>query len=181
MKRTSFLTWANGDYEGDLTDDIDVRTRVKDCWEICEGDLSIMPNNNPYATMVDGVVDYIPYDTKNKCTRGNDSGSEREAAAAFANEGEKWRQGVEFTLTEPAKVWVGLGKDANSGDGYWHAYADIKLEKVEKGDSGVDGIEADDENAPVEYYNLQGIRVANPENGIFIKKQGKKVSKTAIR
>lgn len=180
-EKPRFLTWANGDYEGDLTDDIDVRTRVKDCWEICEGDLSIMPNNNPYATMVDGVVDYIPYDTKNKCTRGNDSGSEREAATAFANEGEKWRQGVEFTLTEPAKVWVGLGKDANSGDGYWHAYADIKLEKVEKGDSGVDGIEADDENAPVEYYNLQGIRVANPENGIFIKKQGKKVSKTAIR
>lgn len=29
----------------------------------------------------------------------------------------------------------------------------------------------------VEYYNLQGVRVANPENGIFIARQGKKVYK----
>ncbi|MCM1077120.1 MAG: hypothetical protein NC411_07155 [Bacteroides sp.] len=34
-----------------------------------------------------------------------------------------------------------------------------------------------DENAPVEYFNLQGIRVENPANGIFIKRQGNKVSK----
>ena len=34
-----------------------------------------------------------------------------------------------------------------------------------------------DENAPVEYYNLQGMKVARPENGIFIKKQGSKAIK----
>lgn len=34
-----------------------------------------------------------------------------------------------------------------------------------------------DENAPVEYFNLQGVRVTNPENGIFVKKQGNKVTK----
>lgn len=33
------------------------------------------------------------------------------------------------------------------------------------------------ENAPVEYFNLQGIRVANPENGIFIRRQGNTVTK----
>lgn len=46
--------------------------------------------------------------------------------------------------------------------------------------SGVSGIEAD-ENAPVEYYNLQGVRVANPENGIFIRRQGKKVTKVMMK
>lgn len=40
----------------------------------------------------------------------------------------------------------------------------------------VNEIEAD-ENAPVEYYNLQGVKVMNPENGIFIKKQGAKAEK----
>ena len=35
----------------------------------------------------------------------------------------------------------------------------------------------DDSNAPVEYYNLQGIRVANPEKGIFIRRQGNKATK----
>ena len=34
-----------------------------------------------------------------------------------------------------------------------------------------------DVNAPIEYYNLQGMKVANPENGIFIKKQGAKTTK----
>lgn len=37
-----------------------------------------------------------------------------------------------------------------------------------------------DENAPVEYYNLQGMKVANPENGIFIKKQGAKATKVVL-
>lgn len=37
-----------------------------------------------------------------------------------------------------------------------------------------------DVNAPVEYYNLQGVKVANPENGIFIKKQGAKTSKVVL-
>ncbi len=35
-------------------------------------------------------------------------------------------------------------------------------------------------NAPVEYYNLQGVKVANPSNGIFIKKQGSKATKVIL-
>lgn len=38
-----------------------------------------------------------------------------------------------------------------------------------------------DNNAPVEYFNLQGVRVANPENGLFIRRQGNKVAKVMIR
>lgn len=45
--------------------------------------------------------------------------------------------------------------------------------------SAVKAIEAVDENAPVEYYDLNGVRVANPENGIFIRRQGNKVTKVA--
>lgn len=37
-----------------------------------------------------------------------------------------------------------------------------------------------DENAPVEYYNLQGAKVANPENGVFIRRQGSKASKVIL-
>lgn len=46
--------------------------------------------------------------------------------------------------------------------------------------SSVSDIEAD-ENAPVEYYNLQGVRVANPENGIFIRRQGNKATKVMMK
>lgn len=44
--------------------------------------------------------------------------------------------------------------------------------------SGVKGIVADDVNAPVKYYNLQGMEVANPEAGqLVIMKKGSKASK----
>lgn len=43
--------------------------------------------------------------------------------------------------------------------------------------SAVDAIEIEDNDAPVEYYNLQGVRVANPENGLYIMRQGSKVTK----
>jgi hypothetical protein len=41
--------------------------------------------------------------------------------------------------------------------------------------------EALDPNAPVEYYNLQGVRVSNPENGIYIRRQGNKATKVVIK
>ena len=49
--------------------------------------------------------------------------------------------------------------------------------------SGIQSVEADDadENAPVEYFNLQGVKLYNPENGIFIKRQGKKVEKVIMQ
>lgn len=49
--------------------------------------------------------------------------------------------------------------------------------------TGIDGIESDDENAPVEYFNLQGIRV-NGDNlgtGIYIRRQGSKTTKVLIQ
>lgn len=43
--------------------------------------------------------------------------------------------------------------------------------------SGIDGITADD-NAPAEYFNLQGIRVDSPRTGnIYIRRQGSKAAK----
>lgn len=49
--------------------------------------------------------------------------------------------------------------------------------------SGIDSLTADDadENAPIEYYNLQGIRIEKPtEKGIYIRRQGSKATKIAI-
>lgn len=46
----------------------------------------------------------------------------------------------------------------------------------EYGGSGVANVGAD-ENAPAVYYNLQGVKVENPSNGIFIEQRGKSVRK----
>ena len=37
-----------------------------------------------------------------------------------------------------------------------------------------------DSEAPVEYYNLQGMRVENPANGIYIRRQGSKATKVVL-
>lgn len=47
------------------------------------------------------------------------------------------------------------------------------------GESALEMVSAD-ESAPVEYFNLQGIRVADPNNGVYICRQGKKVSKVVF-
>lgn len=47
--------------------------------------------------------------------------------------------------------------------------------------TGVEGISAEaDADAPVEFYDLQGRMVANPQGGIFIRRQGSKVTKVAL-
>lgn len=59
----------------------------------------------------------------------------------------------------------------------------LDLDNVEIYDADTSGVEAIfDENAPVEYYNLQGVRVnANDATkGIYVKKQGNKVTKVAL-
>lgn len=40
---------------------------------------------------------------------------------------------------------------------------------------------AGDDSAPVVYFNLQGMRVDNPANGIYIKRQGSKATKVYVR
>ena len=47
--------------------------------------------------------------------------------------------------------------------------------------TGVDNVVVEGADAPVEYFNLQGVRVAAPEAGIFIRRQGSKVEKVVIR
>ena len=46
---------------------------------------------------------------------------------------------------------------------------------------GVNDILSNDTNAPVEYFNLQGVRVANPENGLYIRRQGNNATKVLVK
>ncbi len=47
--------------------------------------------------------------------------------------------------------------------------------------SAVEGVSLDETDAPIEYYNLQGIRIQNPQSGqIYIRRTGTKVTKVLI-
>lgn len=51
---------------------------------------------------------------------------------------------------------------------------------VTAGNSGVEAIEADAAKGEAVYFNLQGQRVANPENGLYIRLQDGKATKVAL-
>lgn len=67
-----------------------------------------------------------------------------------------------------------------TNEGLTLAAKDGNLILAKKVSSGVEDVMAEDADAPVEWFNLQGIRVANPENGIYIRRQGNKVEKVAL-
>lgn len=47
--------------------------------------------------------------------------------------------------------------------------------------TGIEGIEAEAAEAAVEFFNLQGVKVNNPVNGLYIRRQGSKVEKVVVR
>lgn len=58
----------------------------------------------------------------------------------------------------------------------------LSINKYSYQQSGITDIfeDADDADAPVEYYDLQGRKVTDPAPGIYIRRQGKKVQKVKI-
>ncbi|MBS7551961.1 hypothetical protein KII05_11335, partial [Weissella confusa] len=71
-------------------------------------------------------------------------------------------------------VQASVNADGASANIYVAGHKDcFGLLKFTPGASAIASIAAD-ANAPVEYYNLQGVKVAKAENGLFIKKQGNK-------
>jgi hypothetical protein len=46
--------------------------------------------------------------------------------------------------------------------------------------TGVEGVEFENDG-DVEYYNLQGVKIDNPSNGVYIKVQGKTATKVYVK
>ncbi len=88
---------------------------------------------------------------------------------------------VAFNLND--KVEFGKGESAFKVAAEGSYYVNVDFDNltlwVSNDPAGVEAIEI--ENAPAVYYNLQGVEVANPQNGLYIVKQGNKVSKQLIK
>ncbi len=56
-----------------------------------------------------------------------------------------------------------------------------KVTLMKMSTSGIEDTEYINSEVPVEYYNLNGMRVMEPETGLYIKRQGNKVSKVVVR
>ncbi len=94
--------------------------------------------------------------------------------------------GVIFDETESSFVLNGTPAgncvfDFAAGEAYDFVFDPAASKLTITKTAGVAEVNAEvSDEAPV-YYNLQGIRVANPENGLFIVNRGGKISKEIIR
>lgn len=90
-----------------------------------------------------------------------------------------------FTVGDDGKLAITMTKHTSADTQNRFAFKSFILKYHGKNSSlgSVEGIETDafDADAPAEYYNLQGIRVAEPTTGLYIVRQGSKVSKQLIR
>lgn len=90
-----------------------------------------------------------------------------------------------FTVGDDGKLAITMTKHTSADTQNRFAFKSfiLKYHGTNSSLGGVESIETDafDADAPAEYYNLQGIRVAEPTTGLYIVRQGSKVSKQLIR
>lgn len=90
--------------------------------------------------------------------------------------------GQEYTLTGPQDPIDNMRPATGSWENptFTLTVGDTVTLKVTVGESGVEAIEADAAKGEAVYFNLQGQRVANPENGLYIRLQDGKATKVAL-
>ena len=97
------------------------------------------------------------------------------AAATEWPDGLTFSSGYVWTPSQDTNVFF-LENNAESGPVAF-TYAKVVFSNTPTGIAGI----SSDVDAPVEYYNLNGVRVSEPADGIFIRRQGSKVSKVVLK
>lgn len=80
-----------------------------------------------------------------------------------------------------ASVNASACKSWKIAEGKYDIVADFaKMTVTPRAASAVESVDADAVDLPVRYFNLQGMKVANPSGGIFIRCQGNRVTKVRL-
>ena len=91
---------------------------------------------------------------------------------------------TEFTFDIDAEA-AALLTDAATYQTYKFCGDKVTVTKIvllhKEATTGIADAMVEDANAPVEYYNLQGVRVAEPANGLYIRRQGNKATKVLVK
>jgi hypothetical protein len=86
-----------------------------------------------------------------------------------------------FAKLDDGTYWVDEYGQSGVTFNLWGGASMVGVQVQVPSSSAVNSIVVDNENAPVEYYNLQGVRVVNPQNGLYIKRQGNKATKVLVK
>ena len=80
---------------------------------------------------------------------------------------------------QPTGLWLQFRPDAGFPEGTLFYIRNAKWTTSDA--SGIEDIAADNAEGVATYYNLQGVQVANPANGLYIKKQGNTTTKVLVK
>lgn len=117
-----------------------------------------------------------------------ESGHMREVAAFFVANPDLYQNYAELEFSgDNNTITVGYHKDINQNN-YANPVFNFRLEYFDPeyegydvtGGNAVEAIEGVS-NGVVEYFNLQGVRVSNPDKGVYIVREGNRVVKRVIR
>lgn len=125
------------------------------------------------ALQNDGTIAVSTLGFYNKKGEGYSSGDFAGAARTYVYNGTDLTAASVPTASSVATNGVNIAYQTVSAEGV-KITADIDA-------AGVEGIVADSTDAPVEYYNLQGVRIASPESGVVIRRQGNQVQKVVVK
>lgn len=137
---------------------------------------------HPYASVSEGKIkltSVAPAEHNVKIYYTIIDSAEPQAIRATRAAGTEYAAPVTLTTGQKIQYWAEAAHPVNEGETLKSAVVTNSL-KDDGTLVGVDSIEAD-ENAPVEFYTIDGLRVAEPENGLYIVRQGNKVYKVVIR
>ena len=82
-----------------------------------------------------------------------------------------------YTLSNAREAMPDYTVRAINANGAQGHLSDVAVDTT----TGIDSVGADINEGEIQYFNLQGIRVANPSNGIYIRRQGDTVEKVYIK
>lgn len=180
--QTADLTWVNGGY---YNANGYVKT-IEGAGEIEDPETP----DTPDVPSSDGYTAYFDNSTSNWANvrayawdagNGNKEmlGSWPGTAITFDSESGYYKVTVSETMTTPMIIFNN-GSGTQTADFSWinnGCYnANGYIKTIIPENSGIENIVPDD-NSPIEYYNMQGIRVTKPQKGLYIKKQGPTTTK----
>ncbi len=93
------------------------------------------------------------------------------------------REGAEYTAVENVEIELPTGAGTiqfYSHDGEKFSQPTTYSYNIALDTTGIEGVEVEN-GAAAEYFNLQGVRVANPTEGLYIVRRGNTVTKQYIR
>lgn len=134
--------------------------------EECNNEYSYMMNNSSYDK-----VYLVKGENKYKFNNGENSHRLYIMTTSYGKPAAIYLNGARLDVPNTQNVMFEGDLALNNGD-----VIDIYMNEAPN--SGIDEIGA--EAGAVEYYNLQGVKVENPEKGVFIKKQGGKTTKVVL-